>query len=403
MRALPLKKVLGWGISSILPSIILPSTILPSTILLSVVMLGWAKWTLLASVNHQYTQSYQAMAPNKTYSGAMEDEVVSFIIDKINQELSVIQPQATLPALGQCQVNDITATAKSGELSRWWSMLLFRLVLDDPYHHLRYTGQLRCTVNWGVLGGSQLVLLAFLIVVIRVVPKPLCRHTTDFIQQFTQLGFKHEEAARIAASAAHQRTVIAKLAAQSELGAIARDKLIELVEHYQLREISEREITWLVAIYQQSHNEEQAFLNTFSLPEQVLFRISERLVVIKGIEIKLTPTPYFYYLWYAQKRLKSEEGWVLNPLTTKADHELAAELIALMEQYGGHAKAINDLARNGLTAKKLDQNRNKIKDELVAALGEELAMLFLFEGRREPASQRYLYRIQASKEKFKIS
>ena len=93
---------------------------------------------------------------------------------------------------------------------------------------------------------------------------------------------------------------------------------------------------------------------------------------------------------------------MLNPITTKADHELAAELIDLMEQYGGHGKAINDLARNGLTAKKLDQNRNKIKDEMIAALGEELASPFLFEGQREQTSLRYLYRIQAPKEKFKI-
>ena len=184
---------------------------------------------------------------------------------------------------------------------------------------------------------------------------------------------------------------------------MASDKLVDQVLHYRLTQITRDELDWLVLAFAHFKNEEQAFMIAFGTPEALHFNLSQRLISIKGIEIKLTPTPYYYFLWYAQKRINNGDGWVLNPLTSKADHALAAELIELMLAHGGHSKAINDLSRNGLTAKKLDQNRNKIKDEIVAVLGKELARPFLFEARREATSQRYSYRIQLSAGKISIT
>ena len=65
-----------------------------------------------------------------------------------------------------------------------------------------------------------------------------------------------------------------------------------------------------------------------------------------------------------------------------------------MQHYGGHGKAINDLQSNGLKAKTLDQNRSKIKDELVSVLGETLAADYLFETARDAQSGRSKYRIK---------
>lgn len=119
-------------------------------------------------------------------------------------------------------------------------------------------------------------------------------------------------------------------------------------------------------------------------------------VVIHGVDIKLPSTPFFYYFWYAQRRHQNtdnSEGWFINPPSNRADRNADIELINLMQQYGGHYKAINDLEEKGLRAKTLDQNRSKIKDELYQVLGETLAAPYLFELERDPQTARFKYRL----------
>ncbi|MBU2097965.1 MAG: hypothetical protein KKD00_04330 [Gammaproteobacteria bacterium] len=129
------------------------------------------------------------------------------------------------------------------------------------------------------------------------------------------------------------------------------------------------------------------------------FHHSSHHVVIHGVSIALPKTPYFYCTWYAMQRQQNiRDGWILNPAADRPDHAHAAALITLMENFGGHQKAINDLKENGLRSKILDQNRNKIKDELVAALGEALAAGFLFETERDMRSSRYRYRLSCPPE-----
>ncbi|MBU3021623.1 hypothetical protein [Aestuariibacter sp. A3R04] len=384
------------------PSVKQVISVLITGIVLCVTTLSWSKWTLLISIQQQYAASYQSLVPNKTYSGNLDEEPVNFIVSKISHALEQISPQSRLSILAKCHVTDLVATApfESGERLR--NLLIFRLALDDPYHHLSYIGEFSCRVHWPWLIVSQFSLSLFLFFLLRWIPAPLSRQLAHHIIHWQQLGLTAEQAREAANASEQTREVFKTLILHPSLAEFERDKLLKLISRYELTSVTERESVWLGLLYTHFNKEEQAFVNTFTLPEQLIFDAKKRLLTIKGIEIKLTATPYYYYLWYAQKRIQTDDGWVLNPLTSKADHELAAELIALMEQFGGHGKAINDLIRNGLTAKKLDQNRNKIKDELNSVLGESLATPFLFEGQREQSSSRYFYRIQAPKEKFKI-
>ncbi|MBY6063697.1 hypothetical protein [Pseudidiomarina sediminum] len=125
---------------------------------------------------------------------------------------------------------------------------------------------------------------------------------------------------------------------------------------------------------------------------------------IHGMPITLSKTPYFYYLWYAQRRLAASVpgGWHLNPSQLQADTRSAQELIALMRCFKGHTKAINDLESNDLRAKTLDRNRNKIKEELTAVLGEELAADYLFDAERDPRTNRFKYRLKVAPENISI-
>ena len=109
----------------------------------------------------------------------------------------------------------------------------------------------------------------------------------------------------------------------------------------------------------------------------------------------------FYYAWYAMHRV-SGDGWITNPASNRPDTVLARELVELMSRYDGHAKAINDLERTGLKARTLDQNRSKIKDEIVAALGEKLARAYLFEASKHPDGIHMRYRLHVDSRHIRI-
>ncbi len=48
----------------------------------------------------------------------------------------------------------------------------------------------------------------------------------------------------------------------------------------------------------------------------------------------------------------------------------------------------------------LDQNRSKVKEELVRVMGEELAAPYLFRMERDPATARYRYRLALDPERI---
>ena len=73
-----------------------------------------------------------------------------------------------------------------------------------------------------------------------------------------------------------------------------------------------------------------------------------------------------------------------------------------MSRHDGHARAINDLQQAGLKARTLDQNRSKIKEDLVEALGESLASRYLFEASKHPDGVRMRYRLALSAANIRV-
>ncbi|NIB42366.1 hypothetical protein HBA55_22355 [Pseudomaricurvus alkylphenolicus] len=137
--------------------------------------------------------------------------------------------------------------------------------------------------------------------------------------------------------------------------------------------------------------------------DNLCFDVESGTAVVHGIPIELPKTPLLYLVWYATLRVENtNEGWFLNPQTNRPDHDTSAELLALMKRHGGHNKAINELENNGLKAKTLDQNRNKIKDVLVQSLGDALAEPYLFDMQRDSASGRFRYRLRLSPEQIHL-
>ena len=120
-------------------------------------------------------------------------------------------------------------------------------------------------------------------------------------------------------------------------------------------------------------------------------------VRINEVAIPMSTTPAIYWLWYAKKRIsEQDDGWVLNPPSNRPSQALASELIMLMENYGGHGRAISELKQHGLKAKTLDQNRNKIKDALVNVLGESFVDQLGFESDKQGDTAQSIYRLKIS-------
>lgn len=128
---------------------------------------------------------------------------------------------------------------------------------------------------------------------------------------------------------------------------------------------------------------------------ELQFEPTTQSVVIDGRRIVMPKTPFFYYLWYAQRQLNGLPPFV-NPSMHHPDIRAGEELAQLMREFGGHARAINDLELQGLRAKTLDQNRNKIKDKLLNQLGN-CAEDFLFMKTRDQKTGRYQYQLKSSK------
>lgn len=132
--------------------------------------------------------------------------------------------------------------------------------------------------------------------------------------------------------------------------------------------------------------------NTQSVPTSLLtINLLERSISLDGHTLLMPKTPFFYYYWYVKRSIDDLPAYI-NPSISKPDIEKGQELAQIMRCFGGHARAINELELHGLKAKTLDQNRNKIKDEMLAHFGE-LANPYLFQKSRDPKTGRYQHQL----------
>ncbi|MFM1896874.1 MAG: hypothetical protein RLZZ385_1948 [Pseudomonadota bacterium] len=244
---------------------------------------------------------------------------------------------------------------------------------------------LDCDIRTGRLAMVQLLLALLVVGVIATLPRPLSRSQGECVERLRAAGLGKDESRRLSTDT-------------------------------RVQALSGTSLSWLARQYRHAPNIEQALAVAQAAPDLV-FHPERAQVSVHGVIIPLSATPFLYYYWYAMCRTGQVEGddlsgtaesargegWFSNPPSNRPDRRNSAALIALMERLGGHRKAINDLAEKGIRARTLDQNRSKIKDELVAVLGEELAAPYLFDMKREPSTARYLYRLSLSPSHIRLN
>ncbi len=235
----------------------------------------------------------------------------------------------------------------------------------------------------------------------RALPSPLAAVQREWVGELERWGYTEDEAQQLVADVpateleltAAQRALLERLQAG---GGDFRAALAS-VHNPRLLALDEEGLSWCLLGLERQPGDLAAALELAEARDSARIDLGAMTLHLRGLPVPLTGTPFFYYAWYARQR-EAGEGWVTNPASNRPDLAVGAEIAALMSAHGGHGRAINDLEQAGLKARTLDQNRNKIKDEIVAVLGEELATNYLFETDRheDGIHQRYRLRLDSA-------
>lgn len=377
---------------------------------LTALLSGSAYWYARASFAEDLSRQLQQQLPQRL-ALALQNRLANngpqpWVIEQLERDLASLPAAGHLPLLRHCRarVEQLISESAVPPSSRGEDLVVDWHIGDgDLQERTRFS--LDCDTNWPLLLASQGTLALLLIGCVWLWPAPLSSARRLQIRALSGEGVEPKLARRLSARIeqfnALQRELFAKLRG---LPGLALEPLLNWLAKPEVATMDPQQIPWLDLTLRNGIEGPQDLDRALAIalaPVHLQFDCKQLQVIVHGIPITLAKTPFFYFLWYARRRLTGD-GWYLNPPTSRPDRDGAEPLIALMEELGGHNKSINDLREHGLRAKTLDQNRNKIRDELVSALGEVLAEPYLFESRRDMKSGRYSYRIALDADRVQI-
>ncbi|CAA0090952.1 hypothetical protein [Zhongshania aliphaticivorans] len=320
----------------------------------------------------------------------------NFLVSRINQDLAFLPMTGRLNNIKYCQaqVQSLYGKTYHSPSSVLRTITVNWSVNEHPH---RMSLGLNCQHNWSSLIFSQFILAILSAALLASINKPLHGNNKQLVSILLAHGHSRSDAIALCAStnrcnptqAQALNIVVAK--APQHTAAI-----LKFLDTGGFKNSNTAQLDWLSYGLQKHPEQFEQAIHICLAPATLSFYLATGHIAIHGVDIKLPSTPFFYYVWYAQQRHQNtdgNEGWFINPPSNRADRSTDSQLINLMQQYGGHYKAINDLEEKGLRAKTLDQNRSKIKDELCQVLGETLATPYLFELERDPQTARFKYRL----------
>lgn len=255
-------------------------------------------------------------------------------------------------------------------------------------------------LSWTVVWSAVFLLLFFYL------SFPLSSAQLDWKSYLMVIGYKNDEATRLCKLSTVDRLALNDSQQRCYDGMHSLDKrnhqyALEVACDPRIAGLSQHQVEWFLWALEHHLGDIDLALQVAQAKDIVEINLLEGSLTIHGASISVQKTPLLYYSWYATKRL-SGDGWLVNPRSNKPDYDAVDELSTLMYQFAGHAKAISDLENSGLKARTLDQNRSKIKDEIIVALGEELASPYLFQSKKDTETHRMSYRLSLPMDQFKI-
>lgn len=256
---------------------------------------------------------------------------------------------------------------------------------------------LSCSPNWLAVFAAGGFLGMLFLGINFFVPPPLSSAQRQWSNYLLERGYSAAEAFEILCRFEPSRLALSP----AQLACIERlhdgkkrnfADVLDLATDARVAALGADQIDWLILGLQRDPHNLTAALDLVAAEDVVVIDLKAMTLSIRGLQVPMSGTPLFYYAWYAMSRLRGD-GWITNPASNRPDTVLARELIDLMSGFDGHAKAIRDLERTGLRAKTLDQNRSKIKDDMVSALGKKLAAAYLFDASKHQNGIHMRYRL----------
>ena len=265
---------------------------------------------------------------------------------------------------------------------------------------------LLCSRQWWPVIGVIAFLGLLFFVIHRLIPPPLSKAHRQWINYLLERGYPPEKAFQIirrydAARLHLGPTQLLCLEHLHDSDAGNFSQMLDVVTDSRVAVLSEQQIDWLLLALRSEPADLERALELACAQDSVLIDLTQMTLSLRGLDVPMSGTPLFYYAWYAMNKI-SGDGWITNPATNRPDRVAGVQLVELMSRFGGHAKAINDLEQTGLKARTLDQNRSKIKDDIVAVLGEELSATYLFEATKHPDGLHMQYRLSAAAQSIHI-
>lgn len=373
--------------------------------LLSVWLVNSATLTILQSALQQSLP--QRLADARVNQLGSRD-LVDYLKQRIEQDLTDLRPGDSGLLLDPSLLKQCSARVVRLQASTFVQPQAGEQLLRLDWQHNGHAEQLElavsCTMHWPRLLASQLLLVLAGLGLISCIPAPLSAQRKTLIERLTRSGLSRRRARHLSRQTDHFNPLQWRL---SELLTSCTDmppeEMMGWIDNPRLASLDNHRLPWFVLGLQHHRDNIEAALAIAEAEADLILDPADCTAHCHGVAVPLPSTPFFYYYWYAMRRVHHENaGWFTNPPATGSDTSAADELIALMERHDGHHKAVKDLRDKGLRAKTLDQNRSKVKDEIVNALGEELARDYLFEMARDPRTARYNYRLTLSPERIQL-
>ncbi len=376
---------------------------LPAGFGLWLALTALCSWQLGHRFQQQVTETLNTLLRDNTQSIALyhleTHSDSTQLAERINADLANLCAETRVSLLRDChaRVQRIDTIPFSGQKG---TRALIDVELPEEYGLQSLSLNVFYDYHWAAVLSVTALLAALCLTAIAGLPRPMPPKQAQW-QQTLQLAGLAKPDAKSAAHRLCQLPDTSQSAIRSLLDAelLPLAELHTLCEHPSAQTFSSTQWAWLEQALRRGEDLSRA-IHIADCDEGIIFAPQRREVRIHGLPLSLPATPFIYYYWYAQRRVHDEAGWYINPAANRADRDNANALIALLEQFGGHGKAINDLREKGLRAKTLDQNRSKIKEELVRALGEPLAQGYLFDMERDPRTSRNKYRLSTPVERI---
>ena len=364
----------------------------------SVLLIAFNHWLSLNYLSRSLAQQLRETLPNKIIEAGINesfhDSLNDYLVKRLNHDFAQLHVNSAFSAVQQCQAQVLRIHNKTyADSANTARIISLHWPINDHIQELKLG--LACQWQWPKLIASQLFLSLLGLLMWTAVAPPLSPRRKQLLRALTEQGVNRRQAEQLSSKADDYSP------RQEQALTLFLRSNYPYPSHYLahlntggFKHSSPSALTWLEFALRQRPKDIADAIAIAESPAELSLCPATSTVIVHGYALKMSSTPFMYYLWYAYRRHQNPvDGWFTNPPSNRPDRRADQEIIALMQRYGGHAKAIKDLSEKGLRAKTLDQNRSKIKDELCQLFGEELAAPFLFESARDPQTARSQYRL----------